>query len=304
MATAWCFSCGKDHIAPRGRNCKEQAEPGYRPLPVRRSSRLKDDRTAEEVQKEDEEVANQSIAGLHGEEKFGSRAEYLEYLEALDADQEEQAKVEALEEKIKARFRGHRPRSREKKKEDKTPPRSREATPDPRTSTPRLFDIKHEGRDNSADRISKSKKRFDLKRFTRGKEPRSMSYAQLMYVSLNWACVGIEDHTFGDLQDMRKFLRHLGFISFKASSDLYEDWSFAEYDADVREECIWGKDIDEFDFGMDFVEKRHFGTEGLKKARKEVQHDGKNAGRGRGRGTPANRGRGAPYSQGGAPPPR
>ena len=308
MSTAWCYSCGKDHIAPRGRNCKEQPEPGYKPLPARRSSRLKDTRTKEEVQQEAEEVADKSLADLHGEEKFGSRAEYLEYLEALDADQEEQARVEALEEKIRARITGHRPRSREKKKDkkDRTPPSSREGTPDPgqvpRTSTPRYFDYKHEGRDGSAERITKMKKRFDLKRFTRGREPRSLSYAELMYVSLQWACVGIEDQTFNDLQEIRKFLRHLGFVSFKASSDLYEDWSFAEYDADVREECIWGKDIDEFNFGLDFVEKRHFGTEGVKKAKKEVHHEGKNPGRGRGRGTPANRGRGGSYAQSGAPP--
>ena len=299
MASAWCFSCGKDHIAPRGRNCKEQPEAGYKPLPVRKSSRLKQG-AKEEAQEEAEEIANKSLADLHGEEKFNSRAEYLEYLEALDAHQEEEARIEALEDKIRGRITGRRPRSREKKV--KTPPTSRDGTPDPRTSTPRLFDIKQEGRDNSADRISKSKKRFDLKRFTRGREPRSLSYAELMYVSLNWACVGIEDHTFSDLHELKKFLNHLGFISFKASYDIYEDWSFAEYDADIREECIWGRDIDEFGFGLDFVEKRHFGTEGLKKAKKEVQHESKNAGRGRG--TPANRGRGGSYAQGGGPPPR
>ena len=309
MSSSWCYSCGKDHAVPRGRNCKEEPTAGHKALPARRSPRLKEDpKTPKEALEEAQEAANQSLAELHSEEKFGSRAEYLEYLEALDADQEEQARIEALEEKIRGRIVGHCSRAWEKTKDkdkDKTPPRSREATPDPRTSTPRLFDVRSEGRDSSADRVTRRKKKFDLKRFTRGKEPRSLSYAQLMYVSLNWACVGIEDHTFTELGEIKKFLRHLGFISFKASSDIYDEQAYAEYDADIREECIWGKDIDEFCFGLDAIEKRYFGTEGLKKTKVKDSHESKQvASRGRGRGAPGGgRGRGAAYTQGSAAPP-
>ena len=78
--------------------------------------------TSKEAEKEAEEIVNQSLAELHGEEKFGSRAEYLEYLEALDAEQEEQARIDALEEKIRGRIVGRalRERSRDKDK-DKRP---------------------------------------------------------------------------------------------------------------------------------------------------------------------------------------
>ena len=228
MTDAWCYRCGDDHPPPRGKNCKKEVKEGYKGMSTRRTKLIDAEKmTPDEAAAAAQEEVNSSMAEVHGEDKFLSRAEYLEYLQALDEEQEELDRVETLERKIRDRITA-RVKVRGKQgtpPETKTPPGSRGSSPArvPRTSTP-LFHVPHEGRDSSADRLTKVRKKFDLKRYTRGKEPRSLSYSQLMYISLNWACVGMDEGTFNDLGDIRKFLRHLGFLSFKASSDFFEDW--------------------------------------------------------------------------------
>ena len=289
MADGWCYSCGGDHIAPRGKGCKKPPAAGHTPMVTRRKAiaNLESLSSAEAAAAVEEEV-NKSMAEVHPAEKFSSRHEYMEYLEALEAAQEEEDRVDLLEEKIRGRIKSRVERGKPRKKTPPPPP-SRDPSPfrHPPSSTP-LFDPQ-EGRDPSADRLTRLRKKFDLKRFTRGREPRSLLYPELMYVSLQWGCVGMDEGTFNSLPELRKFLRHLAYISFKASSDLYDKEMFAEYDADVREECVWGEDIGGFGFGVDHLIKKCFDTEGLKKVRQEAKYDHNRGGQGRGRG----RGRGS-----------
>ena len=266
---AWCWACGADHQPPRGKGCKKEALEGYSAMPTRSKGLDTAKMTPSEAAAAVVEELSRSLAEVKSEDKFPSSQEYVEYLEALHEEEMKRDAVEELQAKIRARITARVQRGKPSTVvDDAPPPPSRDPSPErhPRTST-RLFDTPPgtEGRDTSADRLSKSRRRFDLKRFTRGREPRSLSYAELMYVSLNWAAVGIEEGTFASLGQIKKFLKHLGFLSFKASSELYKEAMFAEYDADLREECIWEKDIDEFCFGNDALTKRYFDTEGLRK---------------------------------------
>ena len=307
MADAWCYKCGGDHAPPRGRNCKKEPSPGYKPMSTRRTKQIDAAKmTVEEAEAARQEEINAGMAELQQEDKFGNRQEYLEYLEATSAAQEEQDRVEELEHQIRERI-SRRVKLRGKKEtKDATPPPSREVSPerDPHAIPPMFKPT--EGRDSSADRLTKLRKKFDLKRYTRGREPRSLLYPELMYVSINWACVGIDEGTFNSLEEMRKFLRHLAYLSFKASSDIYDKEVFAEYDADVREDCIYGDDIHVFHFGVDHLIKKHFDTEGLKKINQQVHtHSNENYSRGssRGRGRGRGQGQSQGYTHAQAPPP-
>ena len=42
MATAWCYGCGGDHIARRGKNCKREVNAGYKRMPTRRDPLVPD----------------------------------------------------------------------------------------------------------------------------------------------------------------------------------------------------------------------------------------------------------------------
>ena len=46
-----------------------------------------------------------------------------------------------------------------------------------------------------------------------------------------------------DLRNVKRYMNHLGFMAFKASCDIYNPNYIAEYDYDVREECIYGKGV-------------------------------------------------------------
>ena len=305
MVDGWCYSCGGDHPAPRGKKCKEAPVEGHSKMPTRRTPAVDPKATPEEAAAAYKLDVETSLAEIRSADKFATHEEYQEYLEELDEEEKRHDDVEALEQRIRDRITA-RAELRAKKTKGierqpppppPPPPRSRDPSPDPRprTST-RIFDPREfEGRDSSAERLSKSRRKFDLKRFTRGREPRSLSYAELMYISLQWAAVGIDEGTFRELGEIKKFLKHLGYVSFKASSELYDTHVFAEYDADLREECVYGSDIDEFCFGNDSLTKLHFDNEGMKKKKNDsvqYQHPPSNRGNGRGGRGGAGRGQG------------
>ena len=99
MADAWCYACGREHTAPRprGRNCKNEPQAGFKHMPTRRTSAAPDPKGyQEEVAAATQEEINQSLAEIHPRDKFATHQEYLDYLEELDAEQVRQDAEEEL----------------------------------------------------------------------------------------------------------------------------------------------------------------------------------------------------------------
>ena len=62
----------------------------------------------------------------------------------------------------------------------------------------------------------------------------SLSYAEVMYFQLFWGADCVKKGTRVDFGDIKSFLDHLVYMSYKATTDLYVDAAYAEYDAEVE----------------------------------------------------------------------